>query len=88
MARSARALPPLVHALLVLVPLVLGGCLMPTRGTPVFVDANAGNFWTGEGVLLEVSEDRQRCRVAVRNRALVVRNLWVECIRVHPRRAS
>jgi len=65
---------------------LLGGCLMPRRGTPVFVDARAGSFWSGEGLLLEVSEDQQRCRVAVRDRALLVQDRWVDCARVHPRR--
>jgi hypothetical protein len=65
----------------------LGGCLMPTRGTLVFVDTWAGDFWSGKGLLVEVSEDRRRCRVAVRDRALIVRDLWVDCERVHPRRA-
>jgi predicted oxidoreductase len=65
---------------------LLGGCLMPRRGTPVFVDARAGNFWSGEGLLLEVSPDQQRCRVAVRDRALLVQDRWVDCARVHPRK--
>ena len=68
-------------ALLVL----LGGCMMPSRGTPVFVDMRAGDFWSGKGLLLEVSEDEQRCRVAVRDRALVVHETWVDCISVHAR---
>lgn len=63
------------------------GCLMPSRGTPVFVDTRAGNFWSGEGLLTEVSEDQQRCRVSVRDRALIVRDLWVDCRRVHAREA-
>jgi predicted oxidoreductase len=65
---------------------LLVGCLMPRRGTPVFVDARAGSFWSGEGLLLEVSPDQQRCRVAVRDRALLVKDRWVDCARVHPRR--
>jgi len=67
---------------LLLVPL---GCLMPSRGTPVFVDRRAGVFWSGEGLLTQVSEDRARCRVSVRDRALWVRDLWVDCRMVHPR---
>jgi len=62
---------------------LLGGCLLPTRGTPVYVDMRAGSFWSGEGRLLEVSADQERCRVAVRNRTLVVRKLWVDCAHVH-----
>ncbi len=63
----------------------LQGCLMPNRGTPVFVDGRAGEFWSGRGLLLEVSPDRLRCRVAVRNRALVVREIWVPCVALHER---
>ena len=75
---------------LLLAALAAGGiaCLMPGAGTPVFVDVRAGNFWSGDGLLTEVSEDRQRCRVSVRDRALVVRDLWVDCQRVHSRRAG
>ncbi len=76
-------------ALLAALPLAgLSGCLMPTRGTPVFVDATEGRFWTGEAVLVEVSADRERCYVAVRDRALLVRHVWVECKHVHPRRST
>ncbi len=64
---------------------MLVGCLMPARGTPVFVYARAGTFWSGEGLLREVSDDEQRCRVVVRDRALIVRDLWIDCTRVHPR---
>ncbi|MFQ5416620.1 MAG: hypothetical protein ACE5FL_06150 [Myxococcota bacterium] len=67
--------------------LALGGCLMPRAGTPVFVDVRAGNFWSGQGVLTEVSDDQTRCRVSVRDRALVVRELWVDCQRLHSRSA-
>lgn len=77
--RSAVALLPLLGSL---------GCLMPTRGTPVFVDVRAGRFWTGEAVLLEVTPDNEECYVAVRDRALIVRKLWVECKRVHPKKTS
>jgi len=62
------------------------GCLMPNRGTPVLVDSWAGDFWSGEGLLLEVSSDQKRCLVAVRDRALFVRQRWVDCTSVHPRR--
>jgi hypothetical protein len=69
-------------AILALVPWV-AGCLMPSTGTPVFVDVGAGDFWSGNGLLTEVSEDQKRCRVSVRDRTLVVRDLWVDCPRVH-----
>jgi len=70
----------------VLLLLAVGaGCTMPNRGTPVFVDVRAGDFWSGEGLLTEVSEDQKRCRVSVRDRALIVRDLWVDCARVHRR---
>ena len=42
-------------------------------------------YETGRGLLLEVSPDRLRCKVAVRNRALVVRELWVPCTTLHER---
>ncbi len=71
--------------LLLFALLVLSGCLMPTRGTPVFVDARGGDFWSGRGKLTEVSEDQSRCRVAIRDRSLVVLNLWIDCSWVHPR---
>jgi hypothetical protein len=69
-----------------LAALLLAGCLMPKGGTPVFVDLRAGDFWSGKGVLLEVSEDQKQCRVAVRDRALFVHELWTECRNIHPRR--
>jgi hypothetical protein len=62
---------------------LLAGCLIPKGGTPVFVDMRAGNFWSGDGKLLEVSEDQRRCLVAVRDRALYVRHIWVDCHYVH-----
>ena len=62
------------------------GCLLPNAGTPVWVDGRAGSFWSGKGRLLEVSEDRLRCRVAVRDRALFVHERWVACASVHTRR--
>ena len=67
------------------VGLLAGGCLMPNKGTPVFVDMRAGNFWSGEGLLIETSADGQRCRVAVRDRALWVHKRWVDCVAVHAR---
>jgi hypothetical protein len=72
-----------IAVLLLALGLLVAGCLLPARGTPVFVDRRAGDFWTGEGMLLEVSSDQQRCRVAVRDRALYVRHMWVECRFVH-----
>ena len=58
---------------------------MPAKGTPVFIDMRAGDFWSGEGRLLEVSDDQARCRVAVRSRSLVVSERWVDCTHVHAR---
>ena len=65
--------------------LLAAGCQLPSRGTPVFVDARAGSFWSGKGVLTEVSDDEQRCRVSVRDRALIVHDRWYECRFVHAR---
>ena len=65
--------------------LLLGGCIMPA-GKPVIVEHRTGDYWSGDGVLLETSEDGQRCRVAVRDTALVVGKKWVPCKFVHPRR--
>lgn len=76
--RLALALPALC--------LGAAGCLMPARGTPVFVDLRAGDFWSGKGLLLEVSEDQRRCKVSVRDRALFVRTFWTDCRSLHPRR--
>ncbi len=71
-------------AALGLAVLATGCVLLPSRGTPVIVDQRAGRFWSGDGVLLEVSEDRKSCRVAVRDRSLVfVRRLWTDCAHVH-----
>jgi hypothetical protein len=67
--------------------LAVGGCLMPAQGTAVFVDMRAGSFWSGKGMLLEVSQDKTRCRVVVRDRALIVHELWVDCRWVHERNA-
>jgi hypothetical protein len=65
--------------------LAFGGCLMPAQGTPVFVDQRAGTFWSGKGMLLEVNPEKTRCMVAVRDRALIVHERWVECRWVHER---
>ena len=86
-----RDLLPRKPAVLLLALLILvsaGGCLLPVQGTPVFVDMRAGRFWSGKGMLVEVSPDKQRCHIKVRDNALIVRNLWVDCTRVHPRLGS
>ena len=62
----------------------LGGCVVP-KGQPVVVDSRAGDFWIGYGTLLERSPDGERCRVAVRSRALIVERPWVPCRYVHLR---
>jgi hypothetical protein len=77
---------PLRRLACLLSALLLAGCLMPRQGTPVYVAASAGDFWSGKGMLREVSADRERCRVAVRDRALIVQELWVACTSVHPRK--
>jgi hypothetical protein len=64
---------------------LLGGCIMP-NGRPVIVEQRTGDYWSGNGVLLETSEDGLRCRVAVRDTALVVGKKWVPCKYVHARR--
>jgi hypothetical protein len=64
-----------------------GGCVLPSKGTRVFVDHRAGSFWSGRGKLIEVSQDQSECRVAVRDRALIVHTMWVECRSVHPRKS-
>jgi hypothetical protein len=66
---------------------LLLACTMPSQGTPVFVDVRAGDFWSGKALLTEVSEDKQDCRVSVLDRALIVKDLWVDCQRVHRRNA-
>lgn len=76
--------PPLIAALALCA--LLAGCLMP-RGTPVIVEARTGRYWTGNGILLEVSEDQRLCRVAVRNAGLIVEKKWVPCRYVHVRSA-
>ena len=84
---SAKSLcrPSAVAA--VLIAALLVACTLPRKGTPVFVDVRAGDFWSGNGLLTEVSEDKRRCRVSVRDRALIVQDLWVDCQRVHRRDA-
>ena len=83
MKRKTR--PRLPVALAAGLALLASACLMPSQGTPVFVDLRAGDFWSGKGRLLEVSDDRARCRVAVRDRAGFVRELWTDCTSVHER---
>ena len=61
------------------------GCL-PNKGTPVFVDYSAAEVWSGIGVLIEVSADERMCRVVFRDSNLIVRNTWMECTHVHPRK--
>jgi hypothetical protein len=70
---------------LLLLGLLAAGCAMPAQGTPVFVDMRAGRFYSGEGMLHEVSPDEERCRVSVRDPSLVVRERWVLCRYVHAR---
>lgn len=83
---AALSLAPLALAPLVLA--LLGGCVMPARGTPVFVDMRAGDFWSGDGKLIEVSEDKQRCLVLLRSSSLVVGEHWVDCAFVHATRVQ
>jgi hypothetical protein len=68
------------------VGLVAAGCALPSAGTPVFVEAGTGRWWSGKAVLTEVSDDRTRCLVHARNSILVVEKKWVDCRRVHDRR--
>ena len=79
--RSTRLL--LLVAAVIL--LLAAGCL-PTKGTPVFVDFGAGDYWSGKGVLVEVSPDETQCRVVVRDSTLVRTDEWVPCKHVHPRK--
>ena len=65
------------------------GCLfLPKSGTPVYVDRLAGKFWSGAGMLTEVSPDGRSCKVYVRNTAGVVEGDWYPCQRVHPRSSN
>src|SRR5262245_12163481 len=57
--------------------LVTTGCLLPNGGTPVFVDSRSGSFWSGKGIMTEVSADQKHCKVAIRDRALFVHHTWV-----------
>lgn len=67
--------------------LAASGCWLP-KGPPVYVDGRHGKLWSGKGVLLETNEDASWCKVAVRNRALVVEKRWVDCRAVHERLAG
>ena len=61
---------------------------MPS-GQEVVVDRRGGNdVFTGNAVLLEISDEGLRCRVAVRNNALFVEKRWVDCRFVHARPAA
>jgi hypothetical protein len=62
------------------------GCVLPS-GVPIIVDRRAGDYWSGDGVLLEVSQDGTQCHVAVRNDALFVEKRWVACKFVHEKNA-
>jgi hypothetical protein len=84
---SVKIFSHLPAAAAVVIAALLLACTMPSKGTPVFVDVRAGNFWSGKGLLTEVSEDKQTCRVSVRDRALIVKDLWVDCQRIHRRNA-
>ncbi|MDX1650291.1 MAG: hypothetical protein R3263_10595 [Myxococcota bacterium] len=83
MARWRRLRLPGI-ALLVLAAGTALGCWLP-KGPPVYVDGRHGKLWSGKGVLLETNEDGSWCKVAVRNRALVVEKRWVDCRAVHRR---
>lgn len=74
-----------IRLLALLAALASSGCLMPNGGTPVLVDSRAGDFWSGKGLLIEVSPDRKRCKVVIRDNALFVHEMWVDCVTVHPR---
>ena len=70
---------------LLVLALLGAGCVIPAQGTPVFVDLRAGSFYSGEGMLHEVSDDEERCRVSVRESSLIVRDRWFACRYVHAR---
>jgi hypothetical protein len=75
---------PLAIALVLALGVAGAGCVMPA-GQEVAVDRRSGAVFTGNGVLLEMSADRMKCRVAVRNNALFVERRWVDCRYVHAR---
>ena len=74
-----------IRLLLAAAALLAVGCVVPAAGTAVFVDMRGGDFWSGKGQLLEVSDDEKRCLVAIRGKSLLVRERWVDCASVHPR---
>ena len=76
---------PLTLALAI-AALAASGCVMPA-GDQVVLDRRGGNVFHGNAVLLEISQDSTRCRVAVRNSALFVEKRWVDCRFVHSRPA-
>ncbi len=75
------------HALAALICAVGAAGCIGNDGTPVLVDYAALEVWSGEGMLVEVAPDQTQCRVVVRDEYLIVRDRWVPCIHVHPRRA-
>ncbi len=79
-------IPSLPRALAVLACAVGASGCISNDGTPVLVDFAALEVWSGEGMLMEVSPDQSQCRVIVRDEYLMVRDRWVPCIHVHPRR--
>jgi hypothetical protein len=84
---SEKVFSRLPAAAAIVITALLLACMMPSKGTPVFVDVRAGDFWSGKGLLTEVSEDKRTCRVSVRDRALIVKDLWLDCQRIHRRNA-
>ncbi len=70
------------------IPLFAGCVFMPRTGTPVFVERTQGEFWSGKGMLTEVSPDQRKCRVAIRTSALIVEQNWYDCADIHPRQPS
>jgi len=73
-------------ALLLLLSCGVAGCLfLPSKGTLVYVDHRTGDWWSGEAVMTEVSEDQTKCKVSARNTALIVETKWVPCKYVHER---
>lgn len=73
-----------ILALALVVGLGAAGCWLP-KGPPVYVDGRHGKLWSGKGVLLESDDEGAWCKVAVRNRAMVVEKRWVDCRAVHRR---
>jgi len=64
----------------------VSGCLfLPSKGTLVYVDHRTGDWWSGEAVMTEVSQDQTKCKISARNTALIVETKWVPCKYVHER---